>query len=67
VSVNKKVPPHTLRHSFANHLLEQAAGIRFIQKLLGHNNIQTTELYTQITDLSLSTIKALLILGSKRE
>ena len=56
--ITKPATLHTLRHSFATHLLENGVGIAHIQKLLGHHNIKTTLIYTHIANDSLMTIKS---------
>lgn len=54
----KNVTPHTFRHSFATHLLEDGVNLRYIQDLLGHSKPETTMIYTQVTQKSLLNIKS---------
>lgn len=54
--IKKRVTPHTLRHSYATHLLEQGTDIRYIQELLGHSRPETTMIYTHVTQKELREI-----------
>ena len=56
--IQKAISIHTLRHSFATHLLEHGTDIRYIQGLLGHGNVKTTEIYTHISNQAMSQIKS---------
>lgn len=66
MGLTKKVTPHTLRHSYATHLMENGVGLRYIQELLGHARPETTMIYTHVAKKTLTQIESPLDTALKR-